>query len=157
MVPNTLGNIFSFGWYWFVIPYTATFQSEMCDDIVFTLSESNRREINIFIPQQGWRWTDWTCTVRNTNLSKASSTWPRLESSRFGRKGTILCESRTNPTRDWGVIRRGVGTFPVYTHFRIDLQTLEGICVKSGHALNTQPEPKLIIQHDTIDAFNGLQ
>lgn len=41
-------------------------------------------------PPQGWRWTDWTCTARNTNLSKASSTWPRLESSRSGRKATML-------------------------------------------------------------------
>lgn len=56
------------------------------------------RSYCISVPLQGWRWIDWTCTVRNTNLSKASSTWRRLGSSRCERKVLMLLEYLTKTT-----------------------------------------------------------
>lgn len=57
---------------------------------------------------QGWRWIGWTCTVKSTNLSKASSTWPRLASSRCGRKDCCLF-CWTKPSWDCQVFDRGEG------------------------------------------------
>lgn len=105
-------------------------------------------------PQQAWRWTDWTCTVRNTNLSKASSTWPRLESSRFGRKTAMLCKRRTSPTQDWGVIGWGEGRWYIPCVYTFQDRPTGSSQVDTW--LNTWAEPKFIIQHLT-GAFNSFR
>ena len=90
------------------------------------------------VVQQDLRLIDWTCTVRSTNLSKASSTWRRLASSRSGHEDSCSVTTGPNHNKTEGlrVGGRGVGTYPVYMLFRIHLHQLEGPCSRWKWAIS---------------------
>lgn len=94
----------------------------------------NREVIGIFffVPQQGWRWTGWTCTARNTNLSKASSTWRRLASSRCGHKDRRSVTYRTKPQRDWGGDLMGKGGGGGGSWYSPCVNTFQDMCTAPG-------------------------